>query len=131
MAILGNGGVVHVGAVAVAEIRDYSIEQTSEVVASASMGDSWMTNQATQKSWTASFNAYWDADDAAQNALDVGASVAIVFFPEGNSSGNATYTGTAIVNSVSQSSSYDGLIEASFSVTGTGALVISSVPTPP
>lgn len=127
MAIIGNGGVVSVGGTPVAELRDYSIEQTSEVVTSASMGDTWMANQATQRSWTASFNAYWDPTEAQAASLQVGASVAIIFYPEGNTTGNVQYSGTAIVNSISNSASFDGLIEASFSVTGDGALSTGTV----
>lgn len=122
MAILGNSGAVYVDGTAVAEVRDWSVEQTSEVVTSASMGDTWMTNQATQKSWTASFNAYWDADESQAASLQVGAEIALKLYPEGQTATKVEYSGTAIINSVSASSSFDGLIEASFSVTGTGAL---------
>lgn len=125
---VGKDGAVYVGANAVAEIRDWSLEQTSEVVNDTVMGDTWMTNKATQKSWTASFNAFWDETDTnGQGALTVGAEVTLNLYPEGNTSGDTYWSGTAIINSVSNSASFDGLVEASFSVTGNGALTESTV----
>lgn len=124
----GKDGAVYVGANAVAEIRDWSLETTSEVVNDTVMGDTWMTNKATQKSWTSSFNAYWDdSDTTGQGALDEGSEVTLNLYPEGNTSGNTYWTGTAIITSVSKSASFDGLIEASFSATGNGALTEDTV----
>lgn len=124
----GNGGAVYVGANAVAEIRDWSLEQTSEVVADTTMGDAWVTNKATLKSWTSSFNAYWDETDTnGQEALTVGSEITLNLYPEGNSSTSTYWSGSCIVTSVSKSASFDGMIEASFSVTGNGALTQSTV----
>ena len=131
MAITGKDGAVKIGANAVAELRDWSIEQTSEVVNDTVMGDTWMTNKATQKSWTASFNAYWDNTDtngqiAISAALVSGAEIALDFYSD-DTSGATYWSGDAIITSVSNSASFDGLVEASFSVTGTGELTIETV----
>jgi len=124
----GKDGAVYVGANAVAEIRDWSLETTSEVVNDTVMGDTWMTNKATQKSWTSSFNAFWDdSNTTGQGALAEGSEVTLNLYPEGNTSGNTYWTGTAIITSVSKSASFDGLIEASFSATGNGALTEDTV----
>jgi hypothetical protein len=124
---VGKDGAVKIGANAVAEIRDWSVEQTSEVVNDTVMGDAWMSNKATQKSWTASFNAYWDDTDTnGQLALDVGTEVTLNLYSE-DTSGAVYWSGTAIISSVSQSASFDGLVEASFSATGNGALTESTV----
>ena len=124
----GKDGAVYVGANAVAEVRDWSLEVTSEVVADTVMGDSWVTNKATLKSWTASFNAYWDDTDTnGQGALVEGAEITLNLYPEGNTSGDTYYSGTAIVTSVSRTASFDGMIEAAFSVTGNGTLSESTV----
>lgn len=125
---VGKDGAVYVGANAVAEIRDWSLEQTSEVVADTTMGDAWVTNKPTLKSWTASFNAYWDeTDTSGQGSLTVGSEITLNLYPEGNTSGDTYWSGAAIITSVSNSASFDGLVEASFSVTGNGALSESTV----
>jgi len=120
---IGKDGAVYVGANAVAEVRDWSLEISAEIVNDTVMGDSWMTNKSTMKSWTSSFNAYWDASDTTgQEALVEGAEITLNLYPTGNTSANYYWSGSAIVNSISKTGSFDGLIEASFSVTGNGTL---------
>lgn len=125
---VGKNGAVYVGTNAVAEIKDWSLETTSEVVADTVMGDSWVTNKPTLKSWTSSFNAIWDdADTTGQLALDEGAEITLNLYPIGNTTGNKYWSGACIVTSVSKTAAVDGLIEASFSVTGNGALTEADV----
>jgi hypothetical protein len=91
---VGKNGAVYVGANAVAEIKDWSLETTSEVVADTVMGDSWVTNKPTLKSWTSSFNAIWDdADTTGQLALDEGAEITLNLYPIGNTTGNKYWSG--------------------------------------
>ena len=129
---IGKDGAVYIGSNAVAEIRDWSLEITSEVVNDTVMGKEWMTNKATQKSWTASFNAYWDATDtngqeAIQTAFNNGTDIELNLYPTGNSSSNYYWQGDAVITSISKSGSFDGLVEASFSVTGNGTLTQQTV----
>lgn len=125
---VGKNGAVYVGTNAVAEIKDWSLETTSEVVADTVMGDSWVTNKPTLKSWTSSFNAIWDdADTTGQLSLDEGAEITLNLYPIGNTTGNKYWSGACIVTSVSKTAAVDGLIEASFSVTGNGALTEADV----
>jgi hypothetical protein len=92
------------------------------------MGDSWVTHKPTLKSWTSSFNAIWDdADTNGQLLLVEGAEVTINLYPTGNNSGDVEWSGAVIVTSVSKTASFDGLVEASFSVTGNGALTTGTV----
>lgn len=125
---IGKDGAVYVGTNAVAEIKEWSLETTSEVADDTVMGDSWMTHTATQKSWTASFTAFWDPTDTnGQQALTEGASVTLNLYPTGNNSSDYEWTGTATITSVSKSASFDGFVEASFSAQGNGALVEGTV----
>jgi hypothetical protein len=124
----GKDGAVYVGSNAIAELRDWSIEESSEMVADTTMGDTWVSNKPTTRSWTASFNVYWDpADTNGQAAMDGGSELTLNFYPTGNTSGLSYWTGDAIVASVSTSASFDGMIEASYSVTGNGALTLTTV----
>jgi hypothetical protein len=124
----GKNGAVYVGVNAVAEIKDWSLETTSETVTDTVMGDSWVSHKPTLKSWTASFNAIWDdADTTGQLALTEGAEVTINLYPTGNNTGDVEWSGAVIVTSVSKTASFDGLVEASFSVTGNGALTTGTV----
>jgi hypothetical protein len=124
----GKNGAVYVGVNAVAEIKDWSLETTSETATDTVMGDSWVTHKPTLKSWTSSFNAIWDdADTNGQLLLVEGAEVTINLYPTGNNSGDVEWSGAVIVTSVSKTASFDGLVEASFSVTGNGALTTGTV----
>ncbi len=123
----GSEGTVKVGANAIAEIRSYSVEQTGDTVEDTTMGDSWRTHKATLKSWTASVDVFWDeTDTTGQGALVVGAEVTLNLYPEGSSTGDVYFTGTGIITGVTVSASYDGMVESSISVQGTGALTQST-----
>lgn len=123
----GSEGTVKVGANAIAEIRSYSIEQTSDTVEDTTMGDSWRTHKTTLKSWTASVDVFWDETDTnGQSALVPGAEVTANFYPEGSTAGDAYFTGTAIVTGKTVSASFDGMIESSITLQGTGPLTSST-----
>jgi predicted secreted protein len=122
---LGKEGAVYIGTNAVAEVRDFSVETTAETVDATVMGSTgdFMVKKATQKSWTASVNCYYDSSDTnGQLAMDEGSEVALKLYPEGNTTGKKYYYGQLIITSISRSASFDGLVEISFSGDGTGAL---------
>lgn len=122
----GSEGTVHVGTDAVAEIRSYSVEETADTLETTSMGDAARTHLASLTSFSGSLDVYWDEVDTAQIALTVGTSVTIKFYPEGTASSAKYYSGTAIVTGVTRSASFDGLVEASISVQGTGVLTLAT-----
>ena len=122
----GSEGTVHVGTDAVAEIRSYSVEETADTLETTSMGDAARTHLASLTSFSGSLDVYWDESDTAQTALTVGTSVTIKFYPEGTASSAKYYSGTAIVTGVSRSASFDGLVEASISIQGTGTLALET-----
>ncbi len=73
-------------------------------------------------------DVYWDeTDTSGQGALSIGAEVTLNFYPEGDTSGDTYYTGTAIVTGITRSASFDGNIDASISVQGDGALSETTV----
>lgn len=119
----GSEGTVKVGANAIAEIRSYSIEQTSDTTEDTTMGDAWRTHKTTLKSWTGTVDVYWDETDTqGQVALVVGAEVTANFYPEGSTTGDAYLYGTAIVTGKTVSASFDGMVESTITLQGTGAL---------
>lgn len=121
----GSEGTVRVGANAIAEIRSYSLEETADTVEDTSMGDTFRTHKTTLKSFSGSIDVFWDEDDTnGQIALAVGAQVTINFYPEGVSTGDRYYSGTAIVTSKTVTGSFDGMVESTINVQGTGALTL-------
>ena len=124
----GSEGVVKVGTNTVAEVRSYSIEESADVLEDTSMGDSAKTYLASLTSFSGSLDVFWDeTDTSGQGALTVGSSVTLNVYPEGADSGDTYYSGTALVTGVSRTGSFDGMVEASISVQGSGALTQSTV----
>lgn len=124
----GNEGSVYIGANQVAEVRSYQVEESMGTTDDTTMGDTAATHLTTQSSWTAQTDVLWDETDTnGQGVLTIGASVTLNLYPEGNSSGDTYKTGTATVTSFSISASYDGLVEASVSFQGNGALSTTTV----
>lgn len=124
---IGRDGIVKVGSNAVAELRSFSIEETGDTVEDTVMTDTARTFISTLTSFTGSADVYWDETDSGQGALTVGSSVTINFYPEGDTAGDTYYSGTAIVTGVSRSASFDGMVEASITLQGSGALTASTV----
>ncbi len=119
----GSEGKVFIGTSQVAEVKSWSLEVTSDTVDASIIGTQWRKNQATIKSWSGSFDGFWDeTDTTGQGALAVGATVTLNLYPEGNATGATFWTGDAIVTSIAYSGSFDGIVEATFSFTGRGAL---------
>jgi predicted secreted protein len=123
----GSEGTVKVGSNAVAEIRSYSIEESADTLEDTSMGDSARTYKPSLTSFSGSLDVFWDETDTGQNALSIGSEVTLNVYPEGDTAGDTYYSGSAIVTGVSRTGSFDGLVEASISVQGNGALTESTV----
>jgi hypothetical protein len=124
---LGKEGTVQVGSNSIAEIRSFSIDEVIDVVEDTSMGDSSKTYLASIKDFSGSVDVLFDETDTnGQTALAVGSSVTLNFAPEGTASGDVKLTGTAIVTGKSINSSFDGLVEASISIQGSGGLTTTT-----
>ena len=124
---LGKEGTVQVGSNAIGEIRGFSIDENIDVVEDTSMGDSSKSYLASIKDFSGSVDVLYDeADTNGQTALAVGSSVTLNFAPEGSSSGDVKLTGTAIVTGKSITSSFDGLVESTITVQGTGGLTTTT-----
>ena len=124
---LGKEGTVQVGSNSIAEIRSFSIDETIDTVEDTSMGDASKSYLASIKDYSGSIDVLYDETDTnGQTALAVGATVTLNFAPEGTASGDVKLTGSAIVTGKSINSSFDGLIEASISIQGTGGLTTTT-----
>lgn len=124
----GSEGTVEVGDNAIAEIRSYSLEESADTLEITTMGDTARTYLPSLTTFSGSVDVYWDeTDTTGQGALTIGAQVTLNVYPEGDTAGDVYYTGSAIVTGVTRSASFDGMVEASISVQGTGALTSETV----
>ena len=123
----GSEGTIKVGANTVGELRSFTLETTAETIEDTSMGDTNRSYKVGLKSFTGSASLFWDEADTGQTAIVVGTEITINVYPEGASSGDTYYTGSAIVTGNTIASSFDGMVEAEVSFQGTGALTTTTV----
>ena len=124
----GSEGLIKVGTATVAEVKSYSLDESADTIESTSMGDAARTYEASLTSFSGSVDCYYDeADTTGQVALAVGSSVTLVWYPEGAESSDTYYSGTVIVTGKNITASFDGLVEASISVQGTGVITTTTV----
>ena len=124
----GSEGLVKIGADTIAEVKDWSFDETADTTEDTTMGDSARTRKSTLTSASGSINAFWDeTDTTGQGAMTAGSEVSLVLQPEGSATGDTIYSVTAIITSVSRSATFDGMVEASFSWDSNGAIVASTI----
>ena len=120
---VGSDGVIQVGSNAIAEVKSYSINETMNVIEDTALSDTAKTYQSGSTEWDGSVDCYWDETDTnGQQAMTIGSSITAKFYPEGSSSGDKYMHGTALVTGISVSAAVDGMVDASYTLKGTGAL---------
>ena len=122
----GSEGTIKVASTVVGELRSYSLEQTADTIEDTSMGDTSRSYKSALKGWSGSASLFFDEADAGQLLLVLGTSIALKVYPEGASSGDKYYYGDAIITGSNISASFDGMVEAELTFTGTGALSLST-----
>jgi len=124
----GVSGVVKVGSNVLAELRSFTIDTTTEIIEDTTLTDTSRSYQVGKKGATVSAECWWDETDTnGQIAMVEGSQVVLNLYPEGADSGDYYYSGTYIMGSNSVSVPTDGIIEASFNATLTGALTRGTV----
>lgn len=131
--ITGNDGALTVGSRTVAALRNFSVEVTTDTIETSSMGQSYRTYTNGMSSWTGSADIYFESADGTFFNLTTGTigstiatPVTAKFYIDQDATNDVAYTGTCIVTGFTVNSSMDGLVEASISLQGAGALNFSS-----
>ncbi len=112
---------------AVAAVRSWTATFTRDTVEDTSMNNSgYRTHKKGLQSWSGSMEIVYDdsTQAAVQTAMDpdTDAAVMVEFYPDESVVGTL-FSGTVIVTEFAVTASYDGLVTASVSFTGTGAPV--------
>ncbi len=125
--LVGKDGVVKIGSNTIGEIRTYSLEQTMDVIEDSSIGDTDRTYTSGLKSFSGSMDVYFDDTDTGQLDVQVGDTGTISVQVEGDTTGDHQLSGSIIVTGRTINASFDGMVEASVSFQGTGALTEGTV----
>jgi hypothetical protein len=139
--LTGNNGAISINGIAVLAVRNFSIEMTRDTIETSVMGTDVRTYVSGMSSFSGSADVYFDPDtattgfDAAETTFNptaglVGASgVTGKFYIELDATGtnvDEAFTGTIIVTGYTVTSSMDGMVEASISFQGSGAVAYST-----
>jgi len=94
-----------------------------DTIEDTAMGDTYRTYKTSLKSFSGSVDVFFDDTDTnGQGALTVGSEVTVSFLMEGDTTGSHSLSGTALVTGRTITGSFDGMVEASLTLQGTGAL---------
>lgn len=123
-AIAGKGGSARIGVNTIAEVTSWSLDVSTDMLDSTSLGDNWREFVAGLNGATGSVEVKWDLSNdtngqtALQNALLNGTTVTLDLYV------NATkyYSGSAYVSSLSIEDPVEDLVTATFETQFTGAV---------
>ena len=123
----GKEGVVKAGGTGIGEITGFTLETTADVVEDTALTDATKSFVAGRTSFSGTLEMHFDETDTPQTSLTAGSSIAFILLPEGNSSGDRSFTGTGIVTGMSVNNSMDAIVSRTVTFQGTGALTIGTV----
>ena len=123
----GKEGVVTVGGTGVGELTSFTLETTGDVVEDTALTDATKSFVAGRTSFSGTLEMHFDETDTPQTTLVAGASISFILLPEGNASGDRSFSGTGIVTGMSVNNSMDAIISRTVTFQGTGALTIGTV----
>ena len=118
----GKEGVVTAGGTGIGELTGYTLETTSDVVEDTQLSDATKSFVAGRTSFSGTLEMSYDETDSPQQTLTAGTTIAFILAPEGNASGDETFTGSGIVTGMSVNVTLDGITTRSVTFQGTGTL---------
>jgi hypothetical protein len=134
--MVGNNGSITVNGINVANVRNFSIELTSDTIETSTMGIDIRTYIKGMSQFSGSADVYFDPTDYDTNestfnptaGLVGAAGVAVKLYLQENYSGSNdfAFTGNVIVTGWTVNTTMDGMVEASMSFQGTGAATYST-----
>ena len=122
----GKDGSITSSGTAVASLTEWTYNETATLADKTAMGDTGRSHAAGIPDGTLTCSGVFDPDDTAQDDLRAGASITAVCYPEGNTTGNPTFTGTVVVESFEVTGSLDDMVR--FNVTAKGVMTEGTAP---
>ena len=133
--MIGNDGSVSVGGTALAQVRNFSVEMTSDTIETTIMGTDSRTYVKGLSQFSGSADIYFDPAEfntgialfnPTHSTSVVGTGgVALRFYLDQDATNDIVFSGTCIITGYTVNSTMDGLVEASISFQGTGGTTFS------
>ena len=118
----GSEGLVQAGGSTIGQLTGYTLDESAEVIDQTILSSTSKVNVAGTLGFSGSVDLLFDEADTPQMTLIAGANITFLFLPEGNTSGDYSFSGVGVVDSVSYSAAVDGNVTSTASFQGTGAL---------
>lgn len=123
----GKNGIVKVGAAVVGDLVDFDFEQSAAEVDVSAINDGWDDFEAGSKSWAGNLTVRFNVDDATQQLLQVGETLALQLFTDGDASGKTNFSGNAVILTAGQGISRNAAVDKKVTFKGRGALTEAAV----
>ena len=123
----GKEGVVKAGGSGIGELTGFTLETTADVVEDTALTDATKSFLAGRTSFSGSLDMNYDETDSPQQTLTVGSSIDFILLPEGNSSGDESFTGSGFITSMGVTNAMDAVITRTVNFQGTGTLTRGTV----
>jgi len=123
----GHEGALTAGTEDVGEVESFDLEDSVNELEANVMGSDWTNVDAGQRSMSGTVNVLRDPADAGQAEMVVGATAAMVFYPESNTTGMTQITGNFLVTGRSTSTPVGDLVKDSYTVRNQGTVTIGTV----
>lgn len=118
-----NGKVKFDGTNAIAEITRIRVNETVPFSDSTAMGDTAQTHNVGVPTWTAEVECRYDpSDTTGQAVVEIGASLSIGFYTQGDKAGLTYRSGQATIVGTNEEGTFSENVSFSFQLQGNGAL---------
>jgi len=126
--VRGTDGIVKVGGNTVASVVRFELTQSMEPIENTDLGTDAKDYASGDTEWNASVDCRWDkADTTGQGAMTIGAEVTVTLQPEGDTTGDETRSGSALVVGISGVNEKGSMVTQNFTLQGKGDLTIGAV----
>ena len=123
----GKEGQVTSAGTVIGNVTGFTLDTTHDTVEDTQLSSTTKSFVAGRGTFTGSVDMLYDETDTPQTTLLTGRTLAFVFLPEGNTTGDESFSGSGIVTGMSIAVPLDGPVTRTVSFQGTGALTIGAV----
>lgn len=127
----GSAGSLSIGGTSVAQVQEWTLTHTKEMVETTSLGDTARAFSAGLESFEGSAEAIVAADGDTgfydfNGALKNGTALAAIFYVDDSTGADVKLSGNVLVSSVETTHVFDDVARISINFTGTGALTVDT-----
>ena len=125
----GQNGVVSVGGSNIAEVRGFTLDQTSDTIDASAMGDTYKEYKTGMIDASGSMDLLFDTSHSTDIVADMinQAQVAVVLYPGGDTAGLQSISFSALLTGFNMESTMDDMVTASATFQVTGAVTYATI----